>query len=93
PKGTYQVTVVFTETVSGVAADWILLPILLLPLVFLRMRLSKRAVWMTACLGCVLLAAMVFTTGCSGGNSNQTPPPPPQTHQVTSSAAVMLTVQ
>jgi len=36
PKGTYQITVVFTETVSGAATSWILLPILLLPLVYLN---------------------------------------------------------
>ena len=89
PPGTYQVTVVFTETVTGAATAWILLPILLLPLVFLRRRLVARGVWITACLGLVLLAAgAVACIGCGGSHSTSTP----QTHQVTSSASVTLIV-
>ena len=95
PTGTYQITVVFTETVS--AAAGILLPILLLPLVFLRKRLAARRVWLTACLGLVLLAAAALGIGCGGGgggsNSTPTPSPTPTTQQVTSAGAVMLTVQ
>jgi hypothetical protein len=92
PKGTYQITVVFTETVSGAASSWILLPILLLPLMFLRRKLAARGVWVTACLGLVLLAgAAVACAGCGGsGSSTQ---PPPQTHQAVSSGAVSITVQ
>jgi hypothetical protein len=92
PKGTYKITVIFTETVSGAAAGWILLPILLLPLVFLRKRLAARGAWMTACLGLILLTAAAFASGCGGGGSNSTPPPP-QTHQVVSSGTVSLTIQ
>jgi hypothetical protein len=51
--GTYQVTVVFNETVSGASTSWVLLPILLLPLMILRKRLVARGVWITACLGLV----------------------------------------
>jgi hypothetical protein len=91
PKGTYQITVVFTETVSGAATSWILLPILLLPLVFLRRKLAARGVWMTASLGLVLLAAAAYTVGCGGGGSSTTPPP--QTHSVTSSGSVSITIQ
>lgn len=91
PAGTYQVTVVFTETVSGAASSWILLPLLLLPLVFLRRKLAARGVWITACFGLVLLAAgAAVCIGCGGGKST---PPPPQTHQVTSSVTVTLIVQ
>jgi N-acetylneuraminic acid mutarotase len=91
PAGTYQVTVVFTETVTGAATGWILLPILLLPLVFLRRRLAARGVWITACFGLVLMAATaVACIGCGGGKSTS---PPPQTHLVTSSATVTLIVQ
>jgi hypothetical protein len=92
PKGTYQITVVFTETVSGAASSWILLPILLIPLVFLRRRLSARGVWMTACLGLVVLAVAAYSTGCGGGGST-TNTPPPLTHQVVSSGAVSITIQ
>jgi hypothetical protein len=91
PKGTYQVTVVFTETVSGAAYSWILLPFLLLPLMSLRKKLAARGVWMTACLGLVLLAAAASTAGCGGRAANSTPPP--QTHQAVSSGTVSLTVQ
>jgi uncharacterized membrane protein YgcG len=98
PAGTYQVTVVFNETVSGASTSWILLPILLLPLVFLRRRMAARGVWVTACLGLILLAGAVLCTGCGGGGGSTggggggggggT-----QTHQVTSSGVVTLTVQ
>jgi hypothetical protein len=87
PKGTYQVTVVFTETVSGAATAGILLPIILLPLLFMRKKLAARGVWVTACLGLVLMAAAAFSTGCGGGGSTT------QTHQVMSSGSVSLTVQ
>jgi len=96
PAGTYQVTVVFNETVSGAATSWILLPILLLPLVFKRRRMAARGVWVTACLGLVLLVGAALCNGCGGGGGNSggggggggT-----QTHQVTSSGVVTLTVQ
>jgi hypothetical protein len=93
PKGTYQITVVFTETVSGAASGLILLPFLLLPLMFLRRKLAARGVWVTACLGLVLLAGAAFSViGCGGGGGSSSTPPP-QTHQVVSSGTVTLTVQ
>jgi hypothetical protein len=92
PKGTYQVTVVFTETVTGAATSWILLPFLLLPLIFLRRKMAARSYWMTACLALVLLTAAAYTSGCGGGGTSTTTPPP-QSHQVVSSGAVSLTVQ
>jgi hypothetical protein len=97
PKGTYKITVIFTETVSGAASSWILLPILLLPLMILRKRLAARGAWVTACLGLVLLAAGgIAVVGCGGGGGgggSQPPPPPPQTHQVVSSGVVTITIQ
>jgi hypothetical protein len=94
PTGTYQVTVVFNETVSGTATSWILLPTLLLPLALLRRKLAARGAWTTVCLVLVLLAGAAFAIGCGGGGgSSYTPPPPPQTHHVTSSGVVSLTVQ
>jgi hypothetical protein len=93
PKGTYQITVVFTETVSGAASGYILLPILLLPLVYLRRKLAVRGIWITAYLGLVLLASAAYTTACGGGGSTQTTTPPPQTHQVVSSGSVSITIQ
>jgi hypothetical protein len=90
PKGTYQITVVFTETVSGAATGWILLPILLLPLIYMRKKLEARGAWVTACLGLVLLAGAAFSViGCGGGGGSSSP----QTHQVVSSGSVSLTIQ
>jgi N-acetylneuraminic acid mutarotase len=85
PAGTYQIIVVFTETVTSTA---FLLPILLLPLGFMRKKLAARGIWLTACLGLVLMATAALSIGCGGGSS-----PPPATHQVTSSGAVSLTIQ
>jgi hypothetical protein len=89
PKGTYQITVVFTETVTGAA---FLLPILLLPLGFIRRKGAARGIWLTACLGLVLLVTVALSIGCgSGGGSSSTTPP--LTQQVTSSGSISLTIQ
>jgi hypothetical protein len=94
PKGTYQIIVVFTETVSGAASGFILLPILLLPLGFMRRKLAARGIWLTACLGLVLMATAALSIGCGGGSSGgSSSTTPPATHQVTSSGAVSLTIQ
>jgi sugar lactone lactonase YvrE len=95
PKGTYQVTVVFTQTMPGAATAGILLPILLLPLLFVRKKLAVRGVWFTACLGIILMAGAAFAIGCGGGGGSSSTPITPTNpiHQVTSSGAVSLTVQ
>jgi len=94
PTGTYQIIVVFAETVSGAASGFILLPILLLPLGFMRRKLAARGIWLTACLGLVLMATAALSVGCGGGSSGGSgSTTPPATHQVTSSGAVSLTVQ
>jgi hypothetical protein len=90
PAGTYQILIVFTETISGPASAIALLPILLSPLMFLRRRRAKGFRFV-ACLA-LLTAAAVTTNGCGGGGGSITPPPP-QTHQITNSATVTLTVQ
>jgi hypothetical protein len=88
PKGTYQIIVVFTETVTSSA---FLLPILLLPLGFLRRKSTGRGIWLTACLGLVLLATAALSIGCGSNPPGSTTPP--ATQQVTSSGAVSLTIQ
>ena len=94
PKGTYQIIVVFTETVTESASAWILLPILLLPLYFVRKRLTRRGAWLSACVVLLLLTATATIIGCGGGGSSTTnQQPPPQTYQVISSGTVTLTVQ
>jgi hypothetical protein len=89
PAGTYQVTVIFTESVPGAAAGFVLLPILLLPLVTIRKRLTAGGTWIMACLGIVFLLAAV-SIGCGGGSSTGSGN---QTHQVKSSGVVTLIVQ
>jgi hypothetical protein len=90
PAGTYQIIVVFTETLPGLAAAIVFLPILLLPRLFMTKKWAARRFWPTACLA-LLVSAVAIASGCGGGGN--APPPPPQTHQVTSSGVVTLTVQ
>lgn len=90
PKGTYQITVVFTETLPGAAAAGILLPFLLLPVLYFRKRFA-RGKWLVAGIVLAVATVAIYGTGCGGGSS--TPPPPPQTHQVTSSGSVTLIIQ
>jgi hypothetical protein len=90
PAGTYQVTVVFAETVAGAATSFIFLPVLLLPFARVRKKWTAGKIWFTACLGVALLVASA-SIGCGGSSSG--PPPPPITHQVTTSGVVTLTVQ
>ena len=93
PNGTYQIIVVFTETVTESTSAWILMPILLLPLYFARKRLTTRGSWLSACVVLVVIAA-VTVIGCGGGGSStNNQQPPPQTYQVVSSGTVTLTVQ
>jgi hypothetical protein len=90
PKGTYQVTVVFTETAPETAG--ILFPILLLPLLFMRKKLAAHRTWPALCLCVVLLAGAVLAIGC-GGSSSPSSSSGPQTQQVTHSGTVTITVQ
>ena len=92
PAGTYQITLVFAETISGPATAGFFLPVLLLPLALLRRKLGARKAWMSACAGLVLMAASAFCSGCGGRSSPSTPPVNP-THQVMSSSVVSLIVQ
>ena len=94
PAGTYQITVVFHETVSTAAAAGILLPIFLLPIVRLRKNPAARGIWGAACLGLILFAASALSTGCGGGEAGLTPTPAPTpAQQVTNSSSVSLTIQ
>ena len=90
PTGTYQVTVVFNETVANTSSAFILLPFVLLPLVFLRKRLTSRGIWPAVWLGVILLAATAFSVGCGGSSS---PVKTTTTQSVTSSGVVGMVVQ
>jgi hypothetical protein len=89
PAGTYQVTVVFNETVASTASAGILLPFLLLPLFFLRRKVASRGMWSAVCLCLILLAATAFSVGCGGSSSGTTT----TTQSVTSSGVVGIVVQ
>jgi hypothetical protein len=91
PAGTYQILIVFSETLPGAGSGLIFLPILLLPLTLLRKRWAARGLRIAACL-LLLAAAATVTNGCGGSNGGNSTTPP-ETHQVTSSATVTLTVQ
>lgn len=88
PKGTYQVAVVFTETLPGavVTTAFVLLPFLLTPLSLRRKKLASRGILYTVCIGMILSGGAALFSGCGGSASTST-------HQVTSSGGVTLTVQ
>ena len=97
PSGTYQFIVVFTETLPGAAAGYILLPFILVPLWFLRRRPAFRYLWVGLVL-LVALAALPITIGCGGGSGGSGGGGGgggggPQTHQVTSSGTLTLIVK
>jgi hypothetical protein len=94
PLGTYQVTVVFTETLAGSASlAFVIAPILLLPLFYLRRKVTALGALNTVCLALILLAGAELVTGCGGGGGSIQPVQPNPTHQVTSSGVVSLTVR
>ena len=85
PAGTYEVTVVFTETLPGAmpALGLVLVPIL--PFTFLLVRRSSAKSACLLALVVLAVSASLLGTGCGGGSS--------PTHNATSSAAVTLTIQ
>jgi hypothetical protein len=93
PKGSYQITAIFTETLPGSASAFVVLPWLLLPLLFLRRRFGGHNAWFAVSLALVLLAGIATSVGCGGGGGATTAPVSPATHQVTSSGGVTLTIQ
>ncbi len=95
PKGTYQITVVFTDTLPGSASAIVVLPLLLVPLLVMRRKLMRRGMWITASLALVILAGGATAIGCGGGGGSGSTPVSPTnpTHQVTNSGGVTLTIQ
>jgi sugar lactone lactonase YvrE len=89
PPATYEITLVFVETLPGAATGLLLLPILWAPLRLRKTRKSGHA-WIVVSIG-LLIVAVATAGGCGGGQSTQTTSP--QTHQVTSSATVTLIVK
>jgi len=90
PKGTYQITAVFTETLAGATSAIALLPFLLFPLLYMRRKLVGRGVWLTASLALVFVAGVAAVIGC--GASSTSMAPSNATQQVTRSGGVTLTI-
>ena len=89
-RGTYQITLVFTETLPGAAPSFVVLPFLLLPL--LRRKLEKKGIWLPICLLIALAIGVGAMSGCGGGGPIEAPVQN-QTHQVHVSGSVSLTVK
>jgi N-acetylneuraminic acid mutarotase len=87
PKGTYQITVVFTQAASTANAGGLLLPLLLLPLLCSKRVRTARRIWLNLSLGILLLAATITSIGCGAGILSSI------TGQQTSSGSVSLTIQ
>jgi hypothetical protein len=90
PPGTYQITTVFTETEPAAASALAMLPVVLLPFLFVRKK-AERA-WRPLLTVAILLVATVSLASC-GGKSASSPPPSNPTQQVRSSGVVTLTVE
>ena len=88
--GTYQIIVVFTETLPGIAAGWIVLPILLLPLACARRKIRLHRTWLILIGGVALMATAFGISACGGASSGAGNTP---THQIRSSGVVTLKVQ
>ena len=88
--GSYQVTVVFTETLP-INVAW-LFPFWLSPMFLFRKQ--RKGKWATAIVVAILSIA-AFNIGCGGGGGSTSSPPPTQTptHQVIRSGTVTLVVQ
>lgn len=95
PAGSYQVTVVFTETEPLNPAAFGFLPFLWLPTLFAAPgKKPSRTLWQTAVIVLILLGAAGSMTACGGNSSPSTGGTAShQTQQVTSSAIVGLTIQ
>jgi len=91
PAGTYQIVIVLTETLPGVAAAW-LLPIFILPLYSVAKRRGAQRFLFVLCIAIVLSFA-VSAMGCGGGSGGGGSTPVQPTHQTTSSGLVTLIVQ
>ncbi len=92
PKGTYVITVVCGGTVPVTSAA-ILLPILLLPLLFLRRRMAAKGIWLSLCGGLILAAWSLSLAGCAATGPNGQFGSAGATTFVVNASTVTLTVQ
>ena len=94
PAGTYQITVVFTETLPGATSALALISLLFLPAKKRKNTKATRDWWTLGTLA-LLLGVACSLMGCGGGGSGSSSgnPPTTSTHTVTSSGVVTLTVK
>jgi hypothetical protein len=96
PHGAWPITVVFTETQTTTATASLLIPILLLPWILIRRRLTPRTTRLADLLCLAVIAAAViavtFITACGSTTSKAPPTPTGSTHTFTSSAVITLTI-
>ena len=94
PPGTYQVTVVFHETLTAPAVQGIAFPLFALPFALRRRRSRKERLTMVLSIALGLVFAVIFVAGC--GKSASTPQgisAASPSQQVTTSGLVTLTIQ
>jgi hypothetical protein len=91
PHGSWPITVVFAVTQTTTAMAALLIPILFVPYILIRHRLTARTVRLADLLCMAVIAAAVISS-CASGNSRSTPAPAPSTRTFTSSGVVTLTV-
>jgi hypothetical protein len=94
PAGTYEITVVFTETLAGTAAG-LSVPLLLLPLAIRRKKPRVARAMVAGSVSLMVVAVALFVNGCGGGASmsSGTGGGTSPTHQSTSSGTVSLIVK
>jgi Chitobiase/beta-hexosaminidase C-terminal domain/FG-GAP-like repeat/Bacterial Ig-like domain (group 3)/FG-GAP repeat len=93
PRGTYLITVVFTETLAGTAAG-VSLPLLLLPVIRRRRKSQSGRTCAIAFAALILMAGALLLNGCGGGSMRSSPGAPSGiTHQAITSGTVTLTIQ
>jgi hypothetical protein len=95
PAGTYEITVVFTETLAGTAAG-LSIPLLLLPLGLRRRRRRMAKAMLVGSASLLLVAAALFAGGCGGGGASMgsgSGSGSTQSYQATNSGTVSLIVK
>jgi hypothetical protein len=93
PKGTYQITVVLTETITKATATATVLPFLFLtPIAFWKKKRTRRSICLLALFAFMFAAVASLITGC-GGTSSATQQHTTSTTQMVSSGVASLTVQ
>jgi hypothetical protein len=93
PRGTYQVTVVFQESLPAPSSERPALPLLAFPFAPKMKRSKSRRKSMTLAILVGLILTAVFIIGCGSASGPRAIPAPAATQPITSSGLVSLTIQ